>query len=113
MARKKKSFKIKLVKKIKKGDVVDIRVQPKYPSTTGLGTIGDSDDFYRKEEAVFLKEMRVFFKGKEVSTFIMSSAISPNPRIEFPFKVMESGTLKVVFESTKGEKFTATKSIKI
>ncbi len=64
MARKKKPPKIKLPRKIKKGDIINVAVQPKYPSITGLATIGDTDDFYRKEPAVYLKEMEVFYAWK-------------------------------------------------
>ena len=112
MARK-KAPKIKLPRKIEKGQVIEVQVYQKYPSTTGLGLIGDSDDFYRKEPPVFLKEMKATFEGEEVGTFLMTSAISPNPKITFPLKVEKAGTLKIVFQSNLGETFESSKKIKI
>ncbi len=112
MAGKLKPPRIRIPKKIKRGDIIDVKVQARYPSITGLGTIGDTDDFMRKEPAVYLKEMIVTYKGREVSTFIMSSAVSENPRIEFSLKIDEPGSLKVVFKSNKGETFEAAKQIK-
>ncbi|HJN02677.1 MAG: thiosulfate oxidation carrier complex protein SoxZ [Nitrospinota bacterium] len=112
MARKKKPPKIKLPRKIKKGDIINVAVQPKYPSITGLATIGDTDDFYRKEPAVYLKEMEVFYGKEKVCTFLMSSAVSQNPRIEFPLKADKEATLKVVFQSNQNETFKASKEIK-
>jgi len=109
---RKKNPKIKVINQIKKGDILEIQVQHRYPSITGLATIGDSDDFMRKEAAVYLKEMKATYNGKEVGTFLMSSAVSANPRISFPLKVDEPGMLKVSFESNTGEKFEAEKEIK-
>lgn len=113
MARKIRPPKIRIPKKIKRGDIIVVKVQAKYPSLTGLGTIGDTDEFMRKEPAVYLREMKVSYNGKEVSTFMMSSAVSENPRIEFSLKVDEPGILKVVFESNKGETFETSKEIKL
>jgi len=104
---------IRFPKSIKKGEVITVRVQGKYPSITGLSTIGDTDEFMRKEPAVYLNEMQVTFNDKEVCTFVMSSAVSEDPRIEFPLKVEQSGTIKVRFETNKGEVFESTEEIKI
>jgi hypothetical protein len=104
---------IRFPKSIKKGEIINVRVQAKYPSITGLSTIGDTDEFMRKEPAVYLSEMKVTFGGKEVCTFIMSSAVSEDPRIEFPLKVENSGTLTVRFETNKGEVFESTEEIKV
>lgn len=112
MAKKIKPPKIKLPRKIKKGDIINVAVQPKYPSLTGLATIGDTDDFYRKEPAVYLNEMEVFYGNEKVCTFLMSSAVSPNPRIEFPLKIDKEATLKIVLQSNKDEIFEASKEIK-
>jgi hypothetical protein len=113
MARKIRPPKIRLPRKIRLGDVIVIKVQARYPSITGLGTIGDTDDFMRKEPARYLREMKVIYNGTEISTFMMSSAVSENPRIEFSMKVDAPGTLKVLFESNKGETFEAVKEIKL
>jgi hypothetical protein len=112
VARKIKPPRIKIPRKIKKGDIINVAVQPKYPSLTGLATIGDTDDFYRKEPAVYLKEMEVFYGTEKVCAFLMSSAVSPNPRIEFPLKTDKEATLKIVFQSNKDETFSASKEIK-
>lgn len=112
MARVKKP-RLKLITKIKKGDIIEVQVQQKYPSITGLATIGDSDDFMRKEPAVYLKEMTAYFNEEVVGTFLMSSAISANPRITFPLRVDKSGTLKVVFKSNGVDVFESTKEISL
>ena len=111
MSRKIRPPKIRLPRNIKRGDIINVKVQARYPSITGLGTIGDTDDFMRKEPARYLREMKVIYNGTEISTFMMSSAVSENPRIEFSMKVDEPGTLKVLFESNKGETFEASKKI--
>lgn len=111
MARKKKP-RIKLAKKIQKGDILEVRVKQKYPSDTGLGLFPDSDEFIRKEPAVYLKKMTAYFNGKVVGEMLMSAAVSANPRISFPLRVDMPGELKVVFESNKGEKFEETKTIR-
>ncbi|MDH5639515.1 MAG: thiosulfate oxidation carrier complex protein SoxZ [Nitrospinota bacterium] len=110
MARR-KSPKIKIVNKIKKGDVLEVQVSQKYPSSTGLGLFPDSEEFIRKEPAIYLNKMTAYYNGKEVGSLDMSSAISANPRISFPLKVDKPGTLKVVFTSNEGEEFESTKEI--
>ncbi len=112
MARKMKPPKIRLPRKIKKGEIINVAVQPKFPSLTGLSTIEDTDDFYRKEPAVYLKEMEVFYGKESVCTFLMSSAVSPNPRIEFSLKTDKEAMLKIVFQSNQNETFKASKEIK-
>jgi sulfur-oxidizing protein SoxZ len=111
MARNKKP-RIRLPKKIQKGDILEVRVQQRYPSETGLDFFPDTDDFIRKEPAVYLKKMTAYYNGKVVGEMLMSAAVSANPRISFPLRVSEPGELKVVFESNKGEKFEETKEVK-
>ncbi len=111
MARK-TSPKIKLVKRIKKGDVIEVQVSQKFESKTGLGLFPDSEEFLRKEPAVYLNEMKAYYNGKVIGSMSMSSAVSANPRISFPLQVDEPGTLKVVFTSNTGETFESTKDIK-
>ena len=110
MARKKKP-KIKLIKRIKKGDIIEVQVSQKYNSTTGLGFFPDSEYFIRAEPADYLKEMTAFYNDKEVGSFMMSAAISANPRISFPLKVDEPGVLKVIFTTNGGEIFESSKKI--
>lgn len=110
--RRLKSPKIKLPRKISKGNIIKVGIRAKFPSITGLATIGDTDDFYRKEPPLYLKEMLVFYENKKVCEFLMSSSVSPNPRIEFSLKVEKEATLKIVFQSNRGEKLEASKDVK-
>lgn len=111
MVRRRKSPKIKLIKRIKKGDVIEVQVSQKYPSSTGLGVFPDSEEFIRKEPAVYLNEMKALYNNKLVGSLLMSAAMSPNPRISFPLKVDKPGVLKVIFKSNQGETFESTKTI--
>ena len=104
--------KIKLPRKISQGDIIKIAVHVKYPSITGLATIGDTDDFYRKEPPQYLKKMLVFYGGNKVCEFLMSASVSPNPKIEFPLKVEKEASLKIVFRSNRGEKLETSKDVK-
>lgn len=112
MARK-KTPKIKFPKKIKRGDIIEISVQQKYDSKTGLGLFPDTDEFIRKEPPVYLRSMVATLDGVEVGRMNMTVGCSPNPRITFPLKAEKSGMLKVEFQSNQDEIFTAEKELKV
>jgi hypothetical protein len=56
--------------------------------------------------------MLIYLDDRQISEFRMSSAISPNPIIRFPFRVPRSGTLRVVFVNSDGHRAEATQAIK-
>lgn len=54
-----------------------------------------------------------YFNDKPVATIVPTQSVSENPYFSFMLKVVESGTIKIVFEDTYGEKFEASKKITV
>jgi hypothetical protein len=72
------------------------------------------DGKYVREGPEFhVKQMLVYFDNQRVSEFQMTSAVSANPLIRFPFKASRSGAVRVVFVNTEGQRWETSKSLRL
>jgi len=70
-------------------------------SYTGL--VLKNGKYVREAPEFYVKQMLVFLDDQKVSEFQMTSAVSPNPLIRFPFKATRSSSLRVVFINNEGQ----------
>ena len=105
-----KNVQIRLPQTLRVGDVVEARVRVDHNTETGLAFRGGK--YVREAPEFFLKEMVVFLDDQKISEFRLSSAISANPIIRFPVRIPRSGTLKVVFVNSQGQRAEATQPVK-
>jgi sulfur-oxidizing protein SoxY len=104
-----RNIQIRVPQGARPGQIVEARVRVEHNTETGLGFHGGK--YVREAPEFFLKEMLVFLDDQKISEFRMSSAVSPNPIIRFPIRVPRSGTLKVAFVNSAGQRAEATHSI--
>jgi sulfur-oxidizing protein SoxY len=105
-----KNVQIRLPQSLRIGEVVDVRVRVDHDTETGLAFRGGK--YVREAPEFFLKDMVVFLDDQKISEFRLSSAISANPIIRFPIRVPRSGTLKVVFVNSQGQRAEASQPVK-
>ncbi len=61
----------------------------------------------------YLKQMVALFDGRPVCDFQLTTAVSANPIIRFPFKVTRAGTLRVVFVNSEGQRWEVSQGIRV
>ena len=96
---------------IRSGEVVQVRAKVDHNSYTGL--VLKDGKYVREAPEFYVKQMLVSFDDQPVSEFQMTSAVSANPLIRFPFKVTRSGTLRVVFINNEGQRWEASRSLRL
>ena len=96
---------------IKSGEVIQVRAKVDHGSHTGLAL--KDGKYVRAGSEFFVKQMAIYFEGELVSEFQMTSAVSANPLVRFPFKASRSGTLRVVFVNNEGQRWEASKSLRV
>ena len=82
-----------------------------HDSNTGLVLKGGK--LVREQPEFYVKDMLVYLDGEKISEFQMGSAISANPLIRFPVKITKTGTLRVVFVNSEGQRWEASQPIRI
>jgi sulfur-oxidizing protein SoxY len=102
---------IYLPESIKSGEVVQVRTKIDHNSYTGL-TLKDGK-YVREGAEFYVKQMLVYFDNQSVTEFQMTSAVSANPLIRFPFKASRSGTLRVVFVNSEGQRWETSKPLRV
>lgn len=107
------SPKIRLPKKIKAGELIEVRVKIRFASFTGLKVVDEEKGIFgRDKPAVFLKKMDVFYGGEIITEFLMTSATSPDPLIRFKMKADKEAELKIVFMNSYEESKEVVKNVK-
>jgi predicted secreted protein len=96
---------------IKNGEVVQVRTKIDHNSYTGLAL--KDGKYVREGTEFYVKQMLVYFDNQPVTEFQMTSAVSANPLIRFPFKATRSGTLRVVFVNTEGQRWETAKAVRV
>lgn len=102
---------IRLPESIRAGDVVQVRAKVDHNSYTGL--VLKNGKYVREAPEFYVKQMLVFLDDEKISEFQMTSAVSANPLIRFPFKATRSGTLRVVFINSEGQRWEASQRIRL
>ncbi len=85
---------IRVPRRIKKDQLIEVRVKVGHNSSTGLKIVDGK--YVRGEKAYYLKDMQVFYGDTLLSRYEMTSATSPNPLIRFKMKASREAPLRVV-----------------
>jgi predicted secreted protein len=102
---------LRLPSSLRAGQIVEVKTKVDHDSQTGLALKGGKH--VREQPEFFVKEMLVYLDAEKVSEFQMGSAISANPLIRFPLKITRSGTVRVVFVSSEGQRWEASQPIRV
>ena len=105
---------MRMARKIKKGDVIKIKVKFNHPSFTGLGRADPDNEpsFNRAKPVTFIRNMFVYYDDELVTRFRMSSGIADDPLFTYKLKADKEAPVKVVFVDNHGAKWETSKKIK-
>jgi sulfur-oxidizing protein SoxY len=93
------------------GQVVEARTKVDHDSNTGLVLKGGK--LVREQPEFYVKDLLVYMDGEKISEFQMGSAISANPLIRFPVKITKSGTVRVVFVNSEGQRWETSQAVRV
>jgi predicted secreted protein len=96
---------------LRAGQIVEVKTKVDHDSNTGLVLKGGK--FVREQPEFYVKDMLVYFDGEQISEFQMGSAISANPLIRFPLKITRSGTVKVIFVNSEGQRWETSQPVRV
>jgi len=96
---------------VKNGEIIQVRAKVDHNSYTGL--ILKDGKYLREAPEFYVKQMLVYFDNQLVSEFQMTSAVSANPLIRFPLKASRSGTLRVAFVNSEGQRWETSKPLRV
>lgn len=94
---------LRLPRPTRPGEIVEVKTKLDHNSSTGLGL--KNGKFVRETPEFYVKQMLVFLDDAKISEFQMTSAVSANPLIRFSVKAGRSGTLRVVFVNSEGQRW--------
>ena len=95
---------------IRRDEIIHAQVEIKHPSRTGL-MLRDGK-FVRESEPLYLKDLEVYYGGRRVSRFVLTSALSDDPFITFSLLARSEGPLQVILMNNRGQRFEATREIR-
>ena len=94
-----KSPRIRVPRRIKKGEMIEVRVKVQHNSYTGLTIV---DGKYKADKPpYYLSLMEVHYGNDLVSSYEMTSATSPNPLIRFKMIADKEAKLRVRFTNSE------------
>lgn len=104
---------IRLPRRIVKGEVIRVQAKVRHPSRTGLRMI-DEHQFAPDPDnpAVYIRLLEVFYGEAKVAWYEMSSAISDDPIVTFPLRAISEAPVRVVFTSSEGKTYEAVASLR-
>jgi len=105
-----KAPRIRVPRRIKKGDLIEVRVKVQHNSYTGLA-IKDGK-YVADKKPYYLSKMEVFYGSDVLSTYEMTSATSPSPLIRFKMIADKEAPMRVVFTNSEGKVKEATTKLK-
>ena len=100
--------KVRVPRKVKVGDTVEIKALIRHPMETGFRKNKKTG---KKIPAHFIDSVLVTFKGETVLESTWGAAISKDPMIAFFLKVDSSGPLVITWKDNKGGVFSSTKQV--
>ncbi|MGH7264998.1 MAG: thiosulfate oxidation carrier protein SoxY [Candidatus Rokuibacteriota bacterium] len=101
---------LRLPRAMRSGQLVEVRAKVDHASHTGLAL--KDGRFVRESPEFFVRQMLVFLDERKVSEFQMTAAVSANPLVRFPWRA-RSGTLKVVFVNSEGQRWDVSQEVRI
>ena len=102
---------LRLPGSLRAGQIVEVKTKVDHDSNTGLALKGGK--MVREQPEFYVKSLLVSFDGEPVSDFQMGAAISANPLIRFPLKITRSGTVKVAFVNSEGQRWETSQPVTI
>jgi desulfoferrodoxin (superoxide reductase-like protein) len=102
---------VRLARTPRAGEIVEVRARVDHASHTGLGM--RDGKVVREQPEYFVRHMAVFLDDEQVCEFRMTSAVSPNPLVRFSLRVARSGTLRVVFTNSEGQRWEAVQPLRV
>ena len=102
---------IRLPVRIRLGEVIKVQVKFKHPSRTGLRMIAEHR-FAKHRPAFYVRRMEVYYSGRRLSRYEMTSALSDIPITTFTLRVTREAPLHVVFTSSKGKVYEAEEQVR-
>jgi hypothetical protein len=113
MAEKIKAPRMKIKRRVKRDEIMKIKVRFDHPSFTGLGMVTEEEGrFNRVTPSTFIRNMLVYYDDELVSRLRTSSALADNPLITFKLKAIKEAPVKVVFIDDQGERWEVSKDVK-
>ncbi|MBF0448010.1 MAG: thiosulfate oxidation carrier complex protein SoxZ [Magnetococcales bacterium] len=100
--------KIRVPKKVKIGDVIEVKALIRHPMETGLRKDKKTG---QKVPAHFIDTVSATFNGETVLHSTWGAAISQDPMIGFHLKVDGSGPLVITWKDNKGGVYTSTSQV--
>lgn len=89
---------IRVPRKIKQGQTIEVRVKVSHNSYTGLKIV--KGKFVTDKPAYFLKKMEIYYGDDLACSYEMTSATSPNPLVRFKLKATKEAPLRVVMTNS-------------
>lgn len=114
MATKIKPPRMRIGRRVKKDQVIKVKVRFGHPSFTGLGQVDPktSPAFNRAIPVRFIRNMLVYYDGKLVNRFNLTSAIADNPLFAFKLKAVKEAPVRIVFINNAGERWETSQDLK-
>jgi sulfur-oxidizing protein SoxY len=95
--------------RVKAGEAAPVWAALKHSSHTGLSE--KKGMFVQERPPFYVERMTVFVGEQQVSEFLMTPAVSPDPRVRFFVKAEPGKPVRVVFVNNKGEKWEASQQL--
>jgi predicted secreted protein len=102
---------LRLPRAVKAGEAFEVRARVIHGSHTGL--VLKQGKFVRELPEYHVKQMAVWLDDQRVSEFQMTSAVSPNPLIRFPLKVVRPAMLRVQFVNSEEQRWEVSQAIRV
>lgn len=104
---------IRLPRRIIKGEVIHVQAKIRHPSRTGLRMIGEHDFSPDPENpAVYIRLLEIFYGQTKVAWYEMTSALSDDPIVTFPLRVDREDAVRAVFTSSEDKTYEASAEIR-
>lgn len=87
------------------GEAVPVWASLKHTSHTGL--VEKKGAFTQERPPYFVERATVFVGGERVSEFLLTPAVSPDPKLRFFVRGAPGKTVRVVFVNNRGERWEA------
>ncbi|HHN66254.1 MAG TPA: thiosulfate oxidation carrier complex protein SoxZ [Nitrospirae bacterium] len=98
-------IKIRVPRKIKKGDVIPVKALITHPMETGFR----KDKKTKKRiPAYYINDVNVYYGDELISRMEWTIAVSANPFMTFYLKADKAAPLKIVWKDIKGGKYEKT-----
>lgn len=93
----------------KRGEVVTVKAMVMHPMETGMRKRASGELIPRR----IVDKFDCTLDGAPVLSWRLDTAVSPNPYLEFRFRALESGELKMVWTDEGGDRIEAVERIEV